>query len=83
KIHQIYSTMQTGQEKYGMITFNQSLASLHFKREITLDYALAISHNPEELNELIKRGAGALTTQFKPNYASRSNQGQGDKFNNF
>ena len=28
KIHQIYSSMQTGQEKYGMQTFNQSLASL-------------------------------------------------------
>ncbi len=27
KIHQIYSSMQTGQEKYGMQTFNQSLAS--------------------------------------------------------
>ena len=83
KIHQIYSTMQTGQEKYGMITFNQSLANLHFKREISLDYALSISHNPEELNELIKRGAGGLTSQFKPNYASRSNPGQDEKFNNF
>jgi twitching motility protein PilT len=28
KIHQIYSAMQTGQEKYGMQTFNQSLAHL-------------------------------------------------------
>jgi twitching motility protein PilT len=27
KIHQIYSSMQTGQEKYGMQTFNQSLAT--------------------------------------------------------
>jgi len=83
KIHQIYSTMQTGQEKYGMITFNQSLASLHFKREISLDYALSVSHNPEELNELIKRGSSVLTSQFKPNYSSRSNQDQGDKFHNF
>jgi twitching motility protein PilT len=29
KVHQIYSTMQTGQGKYGMQTFNQSLATLH------------------------------------------------------
>src|SRR5678810_1164630 len=29
KIHQIYSSMQTGQDKYGMQTFNQSLASLY------------------------------------------------------
>ena len=35
KIHQIYSTMQTGQEKYGMQTFNQSLASLYFAKQIT------------------------------------------------
>src|SRR6266568_4071723 len=28
KIHQVYSMMQTGQDKYGMQTFNQSLASL-------------------------------------------------------
>ncbi len=83
KIHQIYSTMQTGQEKYGMITFNQSLANLHYKREITLDYALSVSHNPEELNELIKRGAAGLSSQFKSNYSSRPNSGQSDKFHNF
>lgn len=34
KIHQIYSMMQTGQEKYGMQTFNQALASLYHKRQI-------------------------------------------------
>ena len=32
KIHQIYSTMQTGQEKHGMQTFNQSLATLYFQK---------------------------------------------------
>ena len=32
KVHQIYSTMQTGQEKYGMQTLNQSLATLYFER---------------------------------------------------
>ena len=75
--------MQTGQDKYGMITFNQSLANLHFKRDITLEYALSVSHNPEELNELIKRGTSGLTSQFKPNYESRSTPVQGDKFHNF
>ena len=29
KIHQIYGAMQTGQEKLGMQTANQSLASLY------------------------------------------------------
>ena len=28
KIHQIYSMMQTGQDKFGMQTFNQALATL-------------------------------------------------------
>ena len=32
KVHQIYSTMQTGQEKFGMQTMNQSLATLYQKR---------------------------------------------------
>ena len=40
KVHQIYSMMQTGQDKYGMQTFNQALASLYHKRQITLEVAL-------------------------------------------
>jgi len=71
KIHQIYSAMQTGQEKYGMITFNQSLANLYFKREIALELAVGISHNAEELNEMIKRGPASLSSQFKPGGYSR------------
>ena len=35
--------MQTGQEKYGMQTFNQSLASLYFAKQISLQTALGIS----------------------------------------
>ena len=58
KIHQIYSMMQTGQDKYGMQTFNQSLATLHHKRVITLDTAMQRSSNPDELKELIDRGSG-------------------------
>ncbi len=60
KVHQIYSLMQTGQAKYGMQTFNQSLATLYFKKLITLQTALARSSNPDELQEMISRGAGAL-----------------------
>ena len=52
--------MQTGQTKYGMQTFNQSLATLYFKKLITLQTALARSSNPDELQEMISRGAGAL-----------------------
>jgi twitching motility protein PilT len=58
KIHQIYSMMQTGQDKFGMQTFNQSLATLYHKRQITLDVALQRSSNVDELKELIERGSG-------------------------
>ncbi|MBI2212019.1 MAG: type IV pilus twitching motility protein PilT [Acidobacteria bacterium] len=63
KVHQIYSMMQTGQAKYGMQTFNQSLATLYFKKAITLDTAISRSSNPDELQEMISRGAGALQPQ--------------------
>jgi twitching motility protein PilT len=66
KVHQIYSMMQTGQSKYGMQTFNQSLATLYFKKLITLQTALARSSNPDELQEMISRGAGTLAPQGPP-----------------
>src|SRR5438874_4743243 len=58
KIHQIYSSMQSGQDKFGMQTFNQSLASLYFQKQITLEVAMLRSSNPDELTEMINRGAG-------------------------
>jgi twitching motility protein PilT len=66
KIHQIYSMMQTGQEKFGMTTFNQSLATLYFKKLITLELALARSSNTDELQDLINRGAAALQSGNQP-----------------
>src|ERR687892_420169 len=61
KIHQIYSMMQTGQDKFGMQTFNQALASLYHKRLITLETAMQRSSNTDELKDLIERGAGLNT----------------------
>jgi twitching motility protein PilT len=58
KVHQIYSMMQTGQDKYGMQTFNQALATLYHKRQISLDMAMQRSSNTDELKELIERGSG-------------------------
>jgi twitching motility protein PilT len=60
KIHQIYSAMQTGQEKMGMQTMNQSLATLHQQKLITLDTALSRSSNKDELQDLINRGVGVV-----------------------
>jgi twitching motility protein PilT len=61
KVHQIYSMMQTGQDKYGMQTFNQALATLYHKRQISLDIAMQRSSNSDELKELIERGSGLNT----------------------
>ena len=60
KIHQIYGAMQTGQEKLGMQTANQSLASLHQKRLISLEVALNASSNRDELQDMINRGVGVV-----------------------
>jgi twitching motility protein PilT len=60
KIHQIYGAMQTGQEKFGMQTTNQSLASLQQKRLITLETAMMASSNRDELQDMITRGVGVV-----------------------
>src|SRR6266511_1291768 len=60
KVHQIYSAMQTGQEKVGMQTMNQSLATLYFKRAISLETAMSTSSHREELQEMINRGVGVV-----------------------
>ncbi len=60
KVHQIYGMMQTGQGKFGMMTFNQSLAALFFRKMISLQTALARSSYPDELQDIINRGPQAL-----------------------
>ena len=57
KVHQIYSSMQVGQTKFGMQTFNQSLASLVARRLITPDDALGRSSDPEELRSILASGS--------------------------
>jgi twitching motility protein PilT len=58
KIHQIYSSMQVGQEKFGMQTMNQSLASLYQRRMVSLEDAMGRSPDVEELRNLMgKSGA--------------------------
>jgi twitching motility protein PilT len=60
KIHQIYGAMQTGQEKLGMQTANQSLASLYQKRLVSLETAMRASSNRDELQDMINRGVGVV-----------------------
>ena len=60
KVHQIYGAMQSGQEKVGMQTANQSLASLYMKRLISLETAMGASSNRDELQDMINRGVGVV-----------------------
>src|SRR5512136_694088 len=56
KIHQIYSQMQVGQEKFGMQTMNQSLISLVSRRLISLEDALGRSSDPDEFKQMMSTG---------------------------
>lgn len=56
KVHQIYSSMQTGQNKYGMQTMNQSLYELYLRKLISLEEAMGRSGIPDELQSMINRG---------------------------
>jgi twitching motility protein PilT len=60
KVHQIYSAMQTGQEKLGMQTANQSIATLYQKKLVALETAMSASSNRDELQEMINRGVGVV-----------------------
>ena len=59
KIHQVYSQMQVGQTKFGMQTFNQSLAAAFQKRLITWEEAVGRSSDPDELKNIVQQG-GAM-----------------------
>ncbi|MCZ7678575.1 MAG: type IV pilus twitching motility protein PilT [Sandaracinaceae bacterium] len=57
KIHQIYSSMQTGQATSGMQTLNQSLFSLYARRIISMEDAVGRSPDPAELQKMIQEAA--------------------------
>jgi len=54
KVHQIYSQMQVGQDKFAMQTLNQSLFSLFQKRLISQEEAFGRSTEPEELRMMME-----------------------------
>jgi len=55
KVHQIYGVMQTGQERAGMQTMNQSLLRLVEQRLVARETALAASPNRDELVSQLER----------------------------
>jgi twitching motility protein PilT len=60
KVHQLYSQMQMGQEKYGMQTMNQCLFSLFHTKKISMDDAMSRSPDIEELKEMMSNPQAAL-----------------------
>ncbi len=61
KVHQIYSSMQVGQSKFGMQTFNQSLAILIQRSQISLEEGLMRSSDQDELRNLLTNGPKPVT----------------------
>ena len=59
KVHQIYSTMQTGQTKFGMQTMNQSLIELYTKGHISYEDSIGRSPVPEELITMLQKVSSA------------------------
>lgn len=56
KVHQLYSQMQVGQQKWGMVTLSQSLLDLVSRRLITPEAALEAATEPEELKQMLGGG---------------------------
>lgn len=65
KIHQIYSQMQMGQERFGMQTMNQSLFMLCYRKMISMEMALSRSSDPEELRQMLANPASVLKRQVR------------------
>lgn len=63
KIHQLYSQMQVGQGKHGMVTLNQNLAQLYLRRQVSMDDVLNASSDPEELRNIIMSASSGNPNQ--------------------
>jgi twitching motility protein PilT len=67
KVHQIYSSMQVGQEKFGMQTLNQSLYSLYSKKLISQEEAMMRAIEVDELKMMMEgRTTGLATSVQRP-----------------
>jgi twitching motility protein PilT len=53
KVHQIYSQMQVGQNRFGMQTMSQALVALNQQNLISNDEALSHATEPEEVRQML------------------------------
>jgi twitching motility protein PilT len=67
KVHQVYSQMQVGQDKYAMQTLNQSLFSLYQRRLITQEEAMNRSLEADEL-KMMMEGRTAMQQSGSANF---------------
>ncbi len=74
KVHQLYSQMQMGQDKYGMQTMNQCLFSLFHTKKISLDDAMSRSPDLEELKEMIANPSAVLRRGVQAGTGKRPGQ---------
>jgi twitching motility protein PilT len=70
KLHQVYGMMQSGRERSGMQTMNESLLQHYLRRNITMDQALGASMQVDELMQMIQR-AGAGQAAAGPHQTAR------------
>jgi twitching motility protein PilT len=66
KIQQVYSAMQVGQAKFGMQTMNQSLLSLVERHLISMEEAMARSHNLDEFRQMLSTSNIAVARKERP-----------------
>ena len=71
KVHQIYSSMQVGQSKFGMQTFNQSLGQLLSRKLISMEEAFARTSDADELKNILASGGGGAATL--PGHSAQGN----------
>ena len=60
KIHQIYSSMQVGQSKFGMQTMAQSLINLYLKGDISLEECIHRAGDQDEIKKLLESTKKAI-----------------------
>jgi twitching motility protein PilT len=71
KVHQMYSQMQVGQNKFGMQTMSQALVALVQQNLITPEVAIGRATEPEEVRQMLGLPRGSSIQQQRPAAGSR------------